>query len=170
MNETNTATLPIHITPHHLRLSPAIIEFVRTKFAKVPRIATDALATEVVLRRHHGTSGGRLFSASARVAVAGQDIHATATHPDLYTAVVKLVSRLARGSRKRKARLEKARTLRREMPRRTPEHPSSPPEMPPFDDAGQETVEIQNSRRRAGGQEQRVFAFRRKEPFTLHQF
>jgi len=113
MTEAKTTELPIHITPHHLRLSPAVSEFVRGKFAKVPRFASDVLASDVVLRRHHGTSDGKLFSASARLAVAGRDIHASALHGDLYTAIVKLVEKLARRSRKRKTRLDKSRAARR---------------------------------------------------------
>ena len=107
MKETNITKLPIHITPHHLRLSPALADFVHSKFAKVPRFATDVLATDIVLRRHHGTSDGKRFSASGRLALAGRDIHASATHADLYSAIVKLVSILARRSRKRKTRLGK---------------------------------------------------------------
>src|SRR6187401_2960413 len=113
MNETNTTALPIHITPHHLTLSPALRDFALKKLAKVPRFARDVLAADIVLRRHHGTADGKRFSASARLALAGRDIHATAAHADLYTAIVKLVARLARRSRKRKARLGKTHSPRR---------------------------------------------------------
>ena len=34
MNETNTAALPIRITPHHLTLSPALRDFVQKKLAR----------------------------------------------------------------------------------------------------------------------------------------
>lgn len=117
MNERTTpASLPIHITPHHLRLSPALEEFARGKLAKVPRFARDVQAADLVLRRHHGTSKGRQFSASARLAVAGRDIHATATHANLYAAIVKLVGLLARRSRKRKTRLARPVSLRAATP------------------------------------------------------
>jgi len=137
MNETNTTALPIHITPHHLTLSPALRDFVHKKLAKVPRFASDVLATDVVLRRHHGTADGKRFSASARLALAGHDIHAIATHADLYTAIVKLVGRLSRRSRKRKTRL-----ATRGSPQSHKPHP-----------------------RPSGGPEQRVFGFRRPAPF-----
>jgi putative sigma-54 modulation protein len=110
MNQNTMTTLPIHITPHHLNLSPPLREFVCMKFEKVHRIASDAVAADLVLRRHHGTSSGLRYSASARLAVPGRDVHGSATHADLYTAVVKLVATLARRSRKRKTRL--ARTYR----------------------------------------------------------
>eukprot|EP01031_Cornospumella_fuschlensis_P007076 gene7076-8782_t len=75
--------------------------------AKLPRFAEDMVAADIVLRRHHGTADGKLFSASARLALPGSDLHASATHPDLYSAVNELVSKLARGSRKRKTRRER---------------------------------------------------------------
>ena len=110
--------LPIHITPHHLSLTSPLREFVLNKVATLPRFANDVIAAEIVLRRHRGTSTGKRFSASARLAMPGHDIHGTAAHADLYTAVVKLVSRLARRSRKRKTRLAKRRGSF------TPERPS----------------------------------------------
>lgn len=125
MNKITTSTLPIHITPHHLRLSSALCDFVRTKLAKVPRFATDVLAADVVLRRHHGTADGRLFTASARLSLAGRDIHASASHADLYAAIVKLVGLLSRRSRKRKTRLAKAHATRRTTTPRKPRVPAT---------------------------------------------
>lgn len=168
MNETKTTTLPIHITPHHLRLSPTLRSFVHRKLAKVPRFASDVLAADIVLRRHHGTTDGKRFSASARLALAGRDIHASASHPDLYTAIVKLVARLARRSRKRKTRLAKSHAMRRTLASRNPLCPSRRDSA--ADCVEPEIVhdEIQPPRRRDGGQEQRVFGFRRAAPFTFH--
>lgn len=105
MIQTDRHSIPIHITPHHLQLSSELQDFVREKLADVPRIAPDAVSADVVLRRHHGTSSGKQYSASARVALPGRDIHGKAVHADLYSAIVKLSSRLARRSRKRKTRL-----------------------------------------------------------------
>src|SRR5687768_112740 len=120
MNEANTTELPIHITPHHLTLSSALRDFAQKKLAKVPRFASNVLAADVVLRRHHGTADGKRFSASARLALRGRDIHATAAHADVYTAIVKLVARLARRSRKRKTRLGKTHAARRGPTSRKP--------------------------------------------------
>lgn len=105
MIENTSSRLPIHITPHHLQLSPALQTFVHEKLSDVPRLAPDAVSADVVLRRHRGTSEGPQYSASARVALPGRDIHGKAVHADLYSAIVKLSSRLARRSRKRKTRL-----------------------------------------------------------------
>lgn len=98
--------LPIHITPHHLHLSPALSEFVSDKIATVARVAGDILSADVVLRRRSGTVTG--FSASARLALPGRDIHGQATSASPYAAIEKLVSKLARLARKRKTRLAKS--------------------------------------------------------------
>lgn len=169
MNETNTTPLPIHITPHHLRLSPALSDFVRRKLAKVPRFASDVLATDIVLRRHHGTADGKHFSASARLALAGRDIHATATHADLYTAIVKLVARLTRRSRKRKTRLAKTHVSRRRAESRKPHRSHDQPDSFGVTKSEPAQAEMRNARRRNGGQEPRVFGFRRTAPFAFHQ-
>lgn len=80
MNQNPMSALPIHITPHHLNPSLPLRDFVSTKFAKVRRFASDAVAADIVLRRHHGTASGKRFSASARLAVPGSATHSTATH------------------------------------------------------------------------------------------
>lgn len=114
----NNAPLAIHITPHHLSLSPAIERYVETKLARVPRIASDALASDVVLRLHPGNAAGERFSASIRLALPGHDLHASASDGNLYTAIDATVDRLARLCRKRKTRRLRAadgRASRRKM-------------------------------------------------------
>jgi Sigma 54 modulation protein / S30EA ribosomal protein len=59
-----------------------------------------------VLRRHNGAQ--TRFSASARLALPGQDVHGHAVHANLYVAIGKLVRKLGRLLRKRKTRLAKA--------------------------------------------------------------
>ena len=98
--------LPIHITTHHLHLSDPLRLIVRGKLAPVARFANDAIAAEIVLRRRGGAK--TRFSASARVALPGQDIHGHAVHVNLYTAIGKLAEKLGRLLRKRKTRLAKA--------------------------------------------------------------
>lgn len=97
-------TPSIHITPHHLSLSPALRDFARTKLAKVPRFANDMVGADLVLRRHCGTANGKQFSASARLALPGRVVHGRATHANLYSAIVKLVSTLARRAKATHAR------------------------------------------------------------------
>lgn len=99
-------TLPIHITTHHLSLSDSLRLFTRKKIAPITRFANDALGAEIVLRRHGGAA--TRFSASARIALPGRDIHGRAVHGNLYVAIGKLVAKLARRARKRKTRLAKS--------------------------------------------------------------
>lgn len=107
-NLNTSIAMPIHITPHHLTLSPSLSRFVCGNIAKLPRFAGDAVAADIVLRRHHGTAKGKSFSASARLALPGHDVHATVTHLNLYTAITKLTKKLARRSLKRKTRRARA--------------------------------------------------------------
>jgi putative sigma-54 modulation protein len=109
--------LPIHITTHHLSLTDPLRQFTRQKLAPVTRFANDALAAEIVLRRHGGIAPR--FSASARLALPGRDIHGRAIHTNLYVAIGKLVDKLARLCRKRKTRLA-----------RTFEHPAHRSQQP----------------------------------------
>lgn len=94
---------PIHITPHDLHLSAGVNDFIRIKIAGLSRFAGDIVAAEVVLRGKSGAA--HLFSVTGRLALPGRDVHANATHTDIYGAINQLVSRLARLSRKRKTRL-----------------------------------------------------------------
>ena len=93
---------PIHITPHHLTLSPALREFVQRKISNLSRVAGDILAADVVLRGKAGSA--HHFSVGARLALPGHDIQGNASHANLYTAIGTLVARLARLARKRKTR------------------------------------------------------------------
>lgn len=99
--------LPIHITPHHLTLTPTLVAKVREKIGPLVRIGGDAVRADVVLRLHHGSLQGQQFSASARLAMPGRDVHASVTDANLYKAITTLESLLARRLRKRKTRIEK---------------------------------------------------------------
>jgi ribosome-associated translation inhibitor RaiA len=114
-----------------------LCDFAHRKLAKVPHFSSDALRMDLILRRHGGAADEGRFSASARLALPGRDIHATAAHADLYTAIVKLVGRLVRLSRKRKVRRARAfkshrrsaRGQRRAMPREGPARWKDSPEV-----------------------------------------
>lgn len=95
--------LPVHVTPHHLHLSPGLHGFIRIKMCGLSRFARDIIGAEVVVRGKSGAA--HLFSVSGRLAWPGRDVQANATHADLYGAINQLVARLARLSRKRKTRL-----------------------------------------------------------------
>ncbi|WP_265593789.1 ribosome-associated translation inhibitor RaiA [Verrucomicrobium sp. BvORR034] len=108
----NTPTsIPVHIMPHHLTLTPSLNACVRGSVEKLSHYANDALAAHIVLRRHHGTAEGKRFSASLRLALPGRDLHATATHADMYAAIGLMTRKLARRSRRRKTQRVRARSL-----------------------------------------------------------
>ena len=148
--------LPIHITTHHLSLSDSLRRFARRKVAPVTRFANDALAAEIVLRRHNGAV--KRFSASARLALPGRDVHGRGIDANLYVAIGKLVTTLGRRLRKRKTRL--AKKFERADPLETllaqhPEPAGEPKHLPvPVED-------LRKRRPHEGGQEMRVFPFRR---------
>ena len=152
--------LPIHITTHHLSLTDALRRFAWEKIRPVMRFANDALSAEIVLRRHGGAA--TRFSASARLALPGRDIHGRAEHSNLYVAIGNLVTILGRLARKRKTRLAK----RFEHPGRgeTSAELTVPPpeqEIPPEPSGFLERHHVYE-----GCQEMRVFPFRRKGPFA----
>ncbi|MGH7936678.1 MAG: ribosome hibernation-promoting factor, HPF/YfiA family [Chthoniobacterales bacterium] len=103
--------LPIHITTHHLSLSDPLRRFTRKKITPITRFANDALAAEIVLRRHGGAA--IRFSASARLALPGRDVHGRAIDSNLYVAIGRLVTKLGRLLRKRKTRFAKSFTRSR---------------------------------------------------------
>jgi putative sigma-54 modulation protein len=105
----NMKHIHLHITPHDVAVSSRLRELLQTKISALGRFAGDILSAEVVLRGPTGAA--QLCSVSARLALPGRDVQANATHANLFGAVEKLVSRLARLSRKRKTRL--AKTFRR---------------------------------------------------------
>jgi putative sigma-54 modulation protein len=167
MIQNTMTTLPIHITPHHLSLSPALRNFVRMKLAKVPRFASDILAVEIVLRRHHGTTKGKQFSATARLALPGSDIHGSATHADLYAAIARLVSTLTRLVCKRKTRRAKSYTPQRGIfsAKSVGSRPDASENV--VLEAGDSLLRrgVNRSRRQEDGKELRLYGFRRRSPF-----
>src|SRR5436190_22516176 len=104
MNRIDTHALPVNLTAHPLRRSLTSREFADHNLANSPRFPDEALRMDLVVRRHGGTYGDVRFSASARLPLPDRDVHATAVHADLHTAIVKLVERLVRRSRRREIR------------------------------------------------------------------
>ena len=74
-----------------------------------PPVPNAALCMNLVLRRYRSDTGKDRFVASARLPLPGRDIHAAAVHADLHTAIVQLIGRLARRSRKGKTHPRKLR-------------------------------------------------------------
>ncbi|HEY2800952.1 MAG TPA: ribosome-associated translation inhibitor RaiA [Chthoniobacterales bacterium] len=154
--------LPIHITTHHLSLSDPLRRFTRKKITPITRFANDALAAEIVLRRHGGAT--TCFSASARLALPGRDVHGRAIDSNLYVAIGRLVTKLGRLLRKRKTRLAKSFT--RSRIRKSGKSPQ-PSALSVAKASPEPSAEPDRVRPREGGQEMRVFPFRRRAPFPF---
>ncbi|MEO5719598.1 MAG: ribosome-associated translation inhibitor RaiA [Chthoniobacterales bacterium] len=154
--------LPLHITTHHLRLSDPLRRFTRKKITPVARFANDALAAEIVLRRHGGAA--TRFSASARLALPGRDVHGRAVDPNLYVAIGKLVSKLSRLLRKRKTRLARSFTNSRAAGFVASPQFSS---LALSKEESDPSADRSHARLREGGQEMRVFPFRRRLTFAF---
>lgn len=148
--------LPIHVTTHHLQLSDALRRFLREKLTPVRRFANDALAAEIVLRRHNGSK--IRFSASGRISLPGRDVHGRAVDVDLYVAIGQLVTKFGRRLRKRKTRLG------RMLERHTRTTPSLAEQIPLEQTPPAISPSWRIPRNKEAGQEMRVFPFRRRGP------
>jgi ribosomal subunit interface protein len=165
---------PIHITPHNLTLSPALQQFIRRKMSALSRFAGDMLAAEIILRGK--SDAPHLFSLSARLALPGRDVQGNAVHENLYTAIDQLVAKLARLSRKRKTRLAKKFKHARPHPPSDSKGRSPTRDLfAPLESKSQQALEYcaatpdsagttRSGRKRGGGEEMRVFMFRRQLP------
>src|SRR4051812_21261256 len=104
MNRIDTRTFFANLASRHLRKGIRPREFAGGTPAKSRRFPDDALRMDVVVRRHGGAAEDGRFSVSGRLPLPGCDIHATAVHADLSTAIAMLTERLVRRSRRHSAR------------------------------------------------------------------
>jgi putative sigma-54 modulation protein len=97
--------MQIHLSPRHLTLTAAIHGFVAEKIMRLEDIANQILAAHVVLLQDESAPPARRFCVKVHLALPGPDVHASDTEADLYAAIDKVSSKLARQLRKRKTRL-----------------------------------------------------------------
>jgi putative sigma-54 modulation protein len=97
--------MKIHISPRHIKLTDSIELFVVSKFEPLEELSREIVSAHVILASDDTADPEQRFHTSARLAVAGPDIHADDYGSDLYSSVDALVSKLARQLRKRKTRL-----------------------------------------------------------------
>lgn len=95
--------MQIHISPRNLKLTAAIHQYTAEKIEAIENLG-DIIATHVVLI-HDESKPKERFRVKAHLAVAGPDIHADVADADLYAALDKASSVLARQLRKRKTAL-----------------------------------------------------------------
>lgn len=97
--------MQIHLSPRHLKLTDAIHSFVGEKIAHLETISGQIIAAHVVLIHDEHADPEKRHHVKVHLAVPGKDIHGEDTEADLYAAIDKVTSKLARQLRKRKTRL-----------------------------------------------------------------
>jgi putative sigma-54 modulation protein len=97
--------MKIHLTPRHLRLTDAIEKQTVQKLAALTDINNRVVAAHVTIGQDPAANPESRFTVSARLSVAGPDLHAEVHSANLYAALDAVASKLARQLRKRKTRL-----------------------------------------------------------------
>ncbi len=97
--------MKIHLTPRHLKLTPAIEQRMVAELNSLEEINSRIVSAHAVLSRDDTADPAARFTVSAHLAVAGPDLHAQESATDLYSALDAVKAKLARQLRKRKTRL-----------------------------------------------------------------
>ena len=98
--------MQIHLSPRHLRLTPAIHAHCAAKIGHLEELAGEIVAAHIVLIHDDTAKPDFRHSVKVHLAVPGPDIHAEKSHEDLYAALDLVVDKLARQLRKRKTRIK----------------------------------------------------------------
>ncbi|HSJ04633.1 MAG: ribosome-associated translation inhibitor RaiA [Verrucomicrobium sp.] len=96
--------MQIHISPRNLRLTAAIHQHAAEKIEGIENLG-DIIAAHIVLVHDETSKPKERFNVKVHLAVPGPDIHADVSNADLYAALDKASSVLARQLRKRKTAL-----------------------------------------------------------------
>lgn len=91
----------LHITGHHLEVTPAIRDYVTAKLERVTRHFDSVIDVNVIL-----TVEKLKQKAEVTVRVPGKDIHVDAEDADLYAAVDTLIDKLDRQVQKYKQKVQ----------------------------------------------------------------
>ncbi len=93
-------------------LTAAIHQAVARNLEQLEGLGTEIIAAHVVLLHTEAAKPGDRYEIRVHLAISGPDIFATDSEDDLYIALEKVTTKLARLLRKRKtARLDKGRTV-----------------------------------------------------------
>ncbi|QQY08290.1 MAG: ribosome-associated translation inhibitor RaiA [Candidatus Xiphinematobacter sp.] len=94
----------IHLSPRHLVLTAAIHSYVANKISHLEEMTEQILAAHVVLL--HDETRTKKYVIKVHLAIPGPDIYAEDAEDDLYAAIDKVSTKLARLLRKRKTRIQ----------------------------------------------------------------
>jgi putative sigma-54 modulation protein len=97
--------MKIHLSPRHLKLTESMEQQAIARFHSLSEITEGILIAHIVLSVDDVADPSQRFGVSARLSIAGPDIHAEDHSSDLYIAMDSVVSKLARQLRKRKTRM-----------------------------------------------------------------
>ncbi|MGD9600492.1 MAG: ribosome-associated translation inhibitor RaiA [Gammaproteobacteria bacterium] len=92
--------MQINITGHHLDLSPALNDYIKTKLQRIQRHFDHMVDAHFVLGVEK-----QLHRAEATVHVAGNTMHATSEHEDMYAAIDLMLDKLDRQVKRHKEKL-----------------------------------------------------------------
>jgi len=92
--------MQITISGHHLELSAALQDYIKTKMQRIVRHFDHVMDIHVVLSTER-----QLQKAEATLHVAGANLHAESEHDDMYAAIDLLMDKLDRQVRKHKEKL-----------------------------------------------------------------
>ena len=95
----------LHLTGHHLEITPAIRDYVNTKLVRINRHFDHVIDVSVVL-----TVDKLSHKSEATVHVRGKDLHAECIDSDMYAAIDGLADRLDRQLLKYKEQIKDHRT------------------------------------------------------------
>ena len=91
----------LHLTGHHVEITPAIREYVVSKLARINRHFDHVIDVNVIM-----TVEKLDQKIEANVHLSGKDIHVQAHHDDMYAAIDGLIDKLDRQVIKHKERLQ----------------------------------------------------------------
>ncbi len=92
--------MQLNISGHHVELSAALNEHIKSKLQKIQRHFDHVVDTHVVLGVEK-----QLHKAEATIHVTGNNLHAEALHADMYAAIDLMVDKLDRQVKKHKEKV-----------------------------------------------------------------
>ncbi len=92
--------MQLNITGHHLELSPALNDYVKSKLNRIQRHFDNVVDAHFVLGVEK-----QLHRAEATIHVAGNTIHAASEHSDMYAAIDSTIDKLDRQVKRHKEKI-----------------------------------------------------------------
>lgn len=101
--------MQIHVSCRNLKLTGAINLYIAGKLHQIEHIAEDIIGAHVVLLHDETKAASKSFGVKVHLGVPGPDIHLEEYDRDLYAAIDKIETKLARQLRKRKTKTKERR-------------------------------------------------------------